>query len=58
MSGPMSGPALDPRLKSWQSVSVPKSVDETQPPEKQLGAGSVALIRRIMTFYARCPGYM
>ena len=28
--GPMCGPALDPRPKSLQSVSVPESVDETQ----------------------------
>ena len=34
MSGPMSRPALDPSLKRWKSMSVPESVDETQPPEK------------------------
>ena len=43
MSGPMCGLALDPRLKSWQSVSVPESVDETQPLEKNWGRGALHL---------------
>ena len=30
MSCPMCGPALEPRPKSWQSMSVPESLDETQ----------------------------
>ena len=45
MLGPMCGPALDPRPKSWQSVSVPKSVDETQPLEKNGGRGALHLSR-------------
>ena len=45
MSPPMSGPALDLRLKSRQSVSVPESVDETQFPEKNRGRGALHLSR-------------
>ena len=43
MSGRMCGPALDPRPKSWQSVSVPESVRETQPLEKNWGRGALHL---------------
>ena len=34
MPGPMCGPTLDPRPKSWKFVSVSESMEETQPPEK------------------------
>ena len=43
MSGPMCGPAWDPRPKSWQSVSVPESVDETQPLENNWGRRALHL---------------
>ena len=57
MPGPMCGPALDPKANSWQSVSVPESVDEMQPLGKNWGR-ECCTYRRIMTFYARRPGYM
>ena len=37
MSGPMCGPTLDPRPKSWKSVSVPKGGNAT--PMENVGGG-------------------
>ena len=58
ISGLMPRPTSVPGLKNRMSVLGPQSVQETPSPENFSGPGSVALMLRITTVYARRQGTM